>query len=117
MQKIKFISPSIIVIIFSLIGTNMVAAQPPPESFPSPVEICYGYVASTVEFVCKDENLHFRSIDCDEVNQDIRGCVSAECTITKGNNCSMIHEAYIHWSNDWPQCDHCTSVFAPVYDH
>ena len=116
MQKRKLIFPNVILIMFSFISVNMINAQPPPESSTPPVEICYGYTTPTVEFVCKDENLHFRAIDCDELNKDTLECLSGECTITNGNDCSFMHGAYIYWSNNWPQCDRCTSIFAPIYN-
>ena len=115
MQERKLIFPSIILIIFSLISMNAVIAQPQPNKA-GPYEACVGYAAPTVEFVCKDENLHFRAIDCDEVNEDTRECLSAECTITIDDDCSRIHDSYIYWSNNEPSCDLCKTIFAPVYD-
>jgi hypothetical protein len=124
MQKGTLVfSTVIVVIILSVIAMNNVVAQPPPESnkfLPSPPsgEVCYGYgnATGTIEFVCKDENYHYRAIDCDDINEDTRECHSDECTITIGDGCARIRGSYEQWSNNEPLCYPCTSISAPVYN-
>lgn len=121
-KRIVMFSAIVLIIILSLIATNNIVAQPPPESYKflprPPIEVCYGYgnATGTIEFVCKDENYHYRAIDCDDVNEDTRECQSDECTITIGNDCARIRGSYEQWSNNEPQCYTCTSIFAPVYN-
>lgn len=106
-----------------LIHINMVGAQPSgPESnkalppLGSLTEYCYGTAApGSIEFVCKDENYHYRAIDCDEVNEDTGECHSAECTVAIGEDCARIRASYEDWSNNEPLCYLCTTLFAPVY--
>ena len=104
-----------------LVFMNLVLAQPtlPGSDFApsSPQEVCYGWTGPTIEFVCKDENAHFRAIDCDEVNPSTHECLAEECTLTKGNDCASIRGAYEDWSNNEPRCNSCTTIFPPVHDN
>ncbi|MDP9306054.1 MAG: hypothetical protein M3O68_06910 [Thermoproteota archaeon] len=119
MQGRKLMLPIVVLIMLSLIATSNVGAQSAPKSnraLPPTIEVCFGTATGTIEFVCKDENHHYRAIDCDEVNGDTRECLSGECTITKGNDCASIRSSYEDSSNNEPQCSLCTTIFAPVYN-
>ncbi len=116
MQKRYLVFPTIVAIVLSLLNMNTIAAQPGPNKSLPPIEVCYGQSTGTIEFVCKDENYHYRAIDCDDVNQDTGECHSGECTMTNGKDCAGIRGAYEDSSSNEPQCVPCTTIFAPVYD-